>query len=304
MWKDRLIVPSTYKGTRLDKFVLNEVEDVTRSRIKNLIESGDITVNGDIVKSGYALRIGDIVEVVIDDPIELSLEPYDYPLDIVYEDDYLAVVNKPRGMVTHPAPASPDHTLVNVLLCRLKNLSDINGVIRPGIVHRLDKDTSGLLVVAKTNEAHISLSSQIANKTCRRTYVALVDGVMKNDEGVIIGNIDRSKKDRKLMTVVKEGGRYAETHYKVLERFPRYTYVEYELKTGRTHQIRVHSKYIGHTLVGDYTYGGSTKLFEDGQLLHAKKLEFNHPITNERMEFYSEIPKVFSDVLEKLRSKL
>lgn len=304
MQESCLIATNEYKNCRLDKFVLAEVEDITRSRIKNLIEDGSITVNGETKKSGYALRVGDVVNINIAPPVELSLEPCDIPLDIVFEDEYLAVVNKPRGMVTHPAPGSPNGTLVNALLYQLDSLSDINGVIRPGIVHRLDKDTSGLMVVAKTNQAHVSLSSQIANKTCRRTYWAIVDGVIKADDGVIIGYIDRSRKDRKLMTVVKEGGRYAETHYKVLERYRGYCLVEYELKTGRTHQIRVHSKSIGHTIVGDYTYGGSTKLFADGQLLHACKLQFVHPITGEQMEFYRDPPKCFMNVLEELRSKV
>lgn len=292
------------KDKRLDVFVLENTENLTRSRIKNLITSGEIKVNGEIKKSGYSLRIGDIVSVCILPPVQMSLEPYDYPLDILYEDDDLAVVNKPRGMVTHPAMGSPNQTLVNALLSNLDNLSDINGVIRPGIVHRLDKDTTGLIMVAKTNKAHLSLSSQIATKECHRSYIALVDGVIKQDSGVIIANIDRNKKDRKLMAVTREGGRYAETHFKVLERYRKYCLVEFELKTGRTHQIRVHSKHIGHTIVGDSVYGGSTKLFDNGQLLHAYKISFTHPTTGEFMEFTADLPKYFEQVVEKCRQML
>lgn len=303
MQENTIIVNPEDKGKRLDIFVLENFEDLTRSRIKTLIESGEISVNGTIKKSGYAIKTGDIIEVQIAPPIEISLEPYDIHLDIVYQDDDLAVINKPRGLVTHPAPGSPKDTLVNALLANLDSLSDINGVIRPGIVHRLDKDTTGLIVVAKSNKAHVSLSEQIATKECHRTYIALVDGVIKKDEGIIIGNIDRSRKDRKLMTVVKEGGRYAETHFKVLERYKKYCLVEFELKTGRTHQIRVHSKSIGHTIVGDSVYGGSEKLFNNGQLLHAYKISFTHPVSGEFMEFKAQLPDYFEQVLTKLRSE-
>lgn len=301
--KDILVTQDSH-SMRLDKFIMTEVPDITRSRIKTLIESGQIIVNTKTVKCGYSMRAGDIVSVRIAPPVELNLEPCDIPLEIVYEDEHLAVVNKPRGMVTHPAMGSPNGTLVNALLYQLDSLSDINGVIRPGIVHRLDKDTSGLMVVAKNNKAHLSLSEQIANKTCRRTYVALVDGVIKKDCGEIIGNLERSRKDRKLMTIVSEGGRFAETHFRVLERYRGYCLVEYELKTGRTHQIRVHSRHIGHTIVGDVSYGGSVKLFKGGQLLHAYKLSFDHPATGERLEFVSEPPECFNKVLVLLRSKI
>ena len=301
--KDILVTQDSH-SMRLDKFIMTEVPDITRSRIKILIESGQILVNDKIVKCGYSMRAGDTVGVNIAPPVELSLEPCDIPLEIVYEDEHLAVVNKPRGMVTHPAMGSPNGTLVNALLYQLDSLSDINGVIRPGIVHRLDKDTSGLMVVAKNNKAHLSLSEQIATKTCRRTYVALVDGVIKKESGEIIGNLERSRKDRKLMTIVSEGGRFAETHFRVLERYRGYCLVEYELKTGRTHQIRVHSRHIGHTIVGDVPYGGSVKLFKGGQLLHAYKLSFDHPATGERLEFNSEPPECFNKVLVLLRSKI
>ncbi|MDE6967083.1 MAG: RluA family pseudouridine synthase, partial [Clostridia bacterium] len=290
-------------GKRLDIFVLENTE-MTRSRIKTLTESGEIKVNGEIKKSGYSLRKGDVISVCIMPPVQMSFEPFDYPLDIIYEDDCLAVINKPRGMVTHPAMGSPKETLVNALLARLDKLSDINGVIRPGIVHRLDKDTTGLIVVAKTNKAHLSLSEQIATKVCHRNYIALVDGVVKADRGVIIANIDRNKKDRKLMAVTREGGRYAETHFKVLERYRKYCLMEYELKTGRTHQIRVHSKHIGHPITGDVVYGGSNKLFDKGQLLHAYKIAFNHPETHEYMEFTADLPDYFQSIVDKLRQTI
>lgn len=303
MQEDKIIVDETQKGKRLDIFLQEQFKDFTRSRIKNLIESGEIKVNGEIKKSGYAIKPNDEIFVCIAPPVEMSLDPYNIKLDIVYEDDDLAVINKPRGLVTHPAPGSPKDTLVNALLANLNKLSDINGVIRPGIVHRLDKDTTGLIVVAKSNLAHLSLSEQISTKECHRNYIALCDGVIKNDSGVIVTNIDRSKKDRKLMAVCRDGGRYSETHFKVLERYKKYCLVEFELKTGRTHQIRVHSKHIGHPIVGDAVYGGSTKLFDNGQLLHAYKISFTHPKTGEFMEFTAEIPDYFESVLQKLRSE-
>lgn len=298
-----ITVAADDNNKRLDMYVSDLEPNVTRSRIKNLIESGEILVNGEKKKAGYSIKINDIITVKISAPTELSLEPSDIPLNIIYEDEYLAVVNKPQGMVTHPATGSPNGTLVNALLYQLNSLSSINGVIRPGIVHRLDKDTSGLLVVAKTDEAHVDLQKQIQSKECKRNYIALVDGIIVKDDGIIITNIDRSNKDRKLMTVVKSGGRVAETHYKVLERFSRYTLVEYELKTGRTHQIRVHSRHINHPVVGDSVYGGSIKLYNNGQLLHAYKLSFSHPITKEYMQFETELPEYFKSVLEKLRRK-
>ncbi len=304
MIEKEIIANEESHNLRLDKYIMIEIPDITRSRIKNLIESGEILVNGAIKKCGYSMRAGDKIYVNIAPPVQLDLEPCDIPLEIVYQDEHLAVINKPRGMVTHPAMGSPNGTLVNALLYQLDSLSDINGVIRPGIVHRLDKETSGLMVVAKSNKAHLSLSEQIATKTCRRTYIALVDGVIKRDSGEIIGNIERSRKDRTLMIVVNDSGRFAETHFKVLERYRGYCLVEYELKTGRTHQIRVHSRHIGHTIVGDAAYGGSVKLFKGGQLLHAYKLSFDHPITGERLEFNCEPPECFNNVVTLLRSKV
>ena len=286
---------------RIDIY-LNEELDLTRSYIKTLVEKQNVQVNGEIVKkAGYILKDKDVISITIPEAEILNLEPENIPIDIVYEDDDLAVINKPQGLVVHPAPGSLNHTLVNALMFHLKNLSDINGVVRPGIVHRLDKDTSGLLVVAKNNEAHLNLQEQIATKQAKRYYVALVDGVVTKDEGVINTLIDRSKKDRKMMAVSNNSGRVAITHYKVLERFKNYTYMEYELKTGRTHQIRVHSKFINHPIVGDPVYGGSNKFNLNGQMLHAYKLCLTHPKTKKEMEFLAPLPAYFEDVLSKLR---
>lgn len=284
---------------RLDLFVSDSNDSLTRSRIKNLIEGGKISINGKVAKkAGVIVKTGDVIAVEIDEPEVLSLEPSDIPLDIVYEDDHLAVINKEQGMVVHPAPGSPNNTLVNALLFSLKSLSSINGVIRPGIVHRLDKDTSGLLVVAKTDEAHVSLQRQIALKEAKRYYIALVDGRMPKKRGEINEPIERSKKDRKKMTV-SPTGRNALTLYKVLKEYNKpYSLVEYELKTGRTHQIRVHSRFLGHPIVGDCVYGGSNKFNVKGQLLHAFKLSFTHPVTGEKMEFCRDIPEYFKKVLD------
>lgn len=290
-------------GERLDKFISLNC-DLTRSRIKNLIDEGRVLVNSKIEKASYCVRTGDNISIDVPEPKKLSLEPQNIDLDIVYQDDYFAVINKPQGMVVHPGGGSYDNTLVNALLYQLKSLSSINGVIRPGIVHRLDKNTSGLLVVAKNDEAHLNLQKQIANKDAKRYYKALVDGVIKQDDGIIKTFIDRSHTDRKKMAVSKSG-REAVTFYKVLQRYRNYTLVEYELKTGRTHQIRVHSKYINHCVVGDDVYGGSNKFNLEGQLLHAYKLVLTHPKTQETMVFEAELPDYFKSVLQEIdKSKI
>lgn len=298
-----VVIGDTDVGKRLDLFLSEEIDE-SRSYVKNLTEQGLVLVNGKSVKAGYSVKKGDVVEYELPEIKQLDLAPADIPIDVVYEDDDVAVINKAQGMVVHPAPGSYDNTLVNALLFRLKSLSSINGVARPGIVHRLDKDTSGLLVVAKNDDAHVDLQSQIASKEAKRYYIALVDGVINKDEGVIDTYIDRSQKDRKMMAVSREGkGRRAITHYKVLERLGGYSLVEYELKTGRTHQIRVHSKHIGHPIVGDRVYGGSTSLYDQGQLLHAFRLQFTHPRTKRLMNFEAPLPKYFSDILAGLREK-
>ncbi len=288
-------------GVRLDVFLARE-SGLTRSAVKNAVEKCGAAVNGTPrFKSGYELRAGDEVEFEPPAPEPLEAEAADIPVEIIYEDENFAVINKPRGMVVHQASSyRANDTLVNALLFRLKDLSSINGVIRPGIVHRLDKDTTGLLVVAKNDEAHRSLQSQIAAKTAKRIYIALTDGNFREESGVIDAPIGRSKRDRKKMAVV-EGGRRAVTHYTVLERFGRYTLVRFELETGRTHQIRVHSAHIGHPVTGDAVYGGSTALFKGGQLLHAGRLELDDPATGERKVFEAPLPEDFALVLEKLR---
>lgn len=289
---------------RLDAFLSRE-SGISRSAVSRALEKAGALVNGVTrTKSGHELRAGDRVEFTPPEPEPLSVEAADIPLDIVYEDAGFAVVNKPRGMVVHQASSyRANDTLVNALLFRLKDLSGVNGVIRPGIVHRLDKDTSGLIVVAKTDEAHRSLAEQIEKKTARRIYVAIADGNFREDSGTVDAPIGRNPRDRKKMAVV-EKGRRAVTHYEVLERFGAYTLVRYELETGRTHQIRVHSAYIHHPVTGDSLYGGSTALFKDGQLLHAEKLILKNPATGEEMTFTAPLPADFAAVLARLRSGL
>lgn len=287
---------------RLDVFLAKET-GASRSNIKTVVESDGVFVNGVLrKKSGFELKEGDEVEFTLPEPKTLDVEPNsEIKLNIVYEDEHFAVINKPQGMVVHPASSyTKNDTLVNALLADLDKLSSINGVIRPGIVHRLDKDTSGLIVVAKTDEAHKSLASQIERKTARRIYFGLCDGNFKEDTGTIDAPIARNKRDRKKMGIDPDGRR-AVTHYTVLERFGKYTLVRFELETGRTHQIRVHSSHIHHPIVGDEVYGGSTALYKNGQLLHARQLVLTHPISGERMTFEAELPDYFENILEKLR---
>lgn len=284
---------------RLDVF-LSEKLGKTRSAVKKMTDDKKVTVNGKYEKAGKVLKAGDEVAAVISDPVKLDLEAENIPLDIVYQDKDIAVINKPQGLTVHAGNGVHGSTLVNALLYHLDSLSGINGVIRPGIVHRIDKDTSGLLVVAKNDEAHLSLSEQIKNKTCHRIYRALVEGVVKDNEGVIDTFIGRSDKNRTMMAV-KNDGRRAVTHYKVLKRYKDYTYMEFSLETGRTHQIRVHTKHIGHPIVGDPVYGYKNQKFKlNGQLLHAYKLELTHPATGERMTFEAPLPDYFQDILQKL----
>ena len=247
------------KSERLDVY-LSEKLDKTRSAVKKLVEDKNVTVNGKVEKAGKTLKEGDEITVVLPDPVKLDLEAENIPLDIIYQDEDIAIINKPQGMTVHAGNGVHGSTLVNALLYHLDSLSGINGVIRPGIVHRIDKDTSGLLVVAKNDAAHVSLSEQIKNKTCRRIYLALVEGVVKENDGVIDTFIGRSDKNRTMMAV-KSDGRRAVTHYKVIRRYKDYTLMEFSLETGRTHQIRVHTKYLGHPVVGDPVYGYKTQKF-------------------------------------------
>lgn len=298
--KEVYIIEQDNAGKRLDLFLSEVVKDLTRSQIKKSIDDGLTLVNGAEVKSGKALKVGDIVEFE-ELEYDTNVEPEDIPIDIVYEDDQLAVINKPQGMTVHPAPGNYSGTLVNALLHHFKTISDIGGEVRPGIVHRIDKDTSGLLVVAKTNKAHLSLAKQIAEKTCKRTYVALVEGVVKSDSGTINKPIGRSTSDRKKMAIVFNG-RPAVTHYKVLERFDTATFMQFDLETGRTHQIRVHTKDLGHPIIGDKTYGFKNQRFNlEGQLLHATRLVFAHPTTRKKMEFNVPVPDYFSKILKIFR---
>lgn len=287
---------------RLDIFLAQELK-LTRSAAKKLIEDGNVLVNGETVKASQAVNAGDRADVTMPEPKTLDLTPQDIPIDIVYEDDDLAVINKPQGLTVHAGSGNLTGTLVNALLYRLKSLSTINGVIRPGIVHRIDKDTSGLLVVAKNDAAHLSLSAQIADKTCSREYFALCDGIVKDDSGRIETYIGRHPTDRIKMAVVSaEKGRYAATNYEVVKRFVKgYTLMRFKLETGRTHQIRVHCRYIGHPIVGDPVYGSKKQKFQlSGQLLHAYRLGLTHPRTGERMVFEAPIPDYFEKVLDTL----
>lgn len=288
---------------RVDVFLNEEMEDVSRSALQKNIEKGNITVNGEKISKNYKLRIGDIVEAELPPPENIDIVPEDIPLDIMYEDDDLIVINKPQNMVVHPAPGHYTGTLVNALMFHCgDNLSGINGVLRPGIVHRIDKDTSGVLVIAKSDLAHKGLSEQLAEHSMKRVYNAIVYNSFNEESGTVDRNIDRSKNDRKKMAVVMQGGRNAVTHYKVIEKLGKYTWVELQLETGRTHQIRVHMSYIGHPLLGDPVYGPKKCPFNlNGQVLHAKVLGFIHPRTGEYMEFNSELPDYFSSLIERLK---
>lgn len=285
---------------RADKYISEKVPEISRSFAAKLFEEGRVLANGEKIGKNYKVKAGDILNIDMPEPEVADVLPENIPLDIVYEDDDLLVVNKPQGMVVHPAPGNYSGTLVNALMYHCKdNLSAINGTIRPGIVHRIDKDTSGLLVVAKNNDAHISLTAQLKEKKAVRKYYALVNGTVK-ENGTVNKPIGRNPSDRKKMAVVA-GGREAVTHFNVLRNYDRYTLLECILETGRTHQIRVHMASVGHSIVGDKTYGKTKEEFKlNGQLLHAKTIGFNHPSKGIYMEFSSELPEYFSDILNKL----
>lgn len=292
-------VVSDQESGRLDKVVTNHYPDLTRSKIQNLIKQEQILVNQAPTTNRYKVSENDVIDVTLPDPVEVSVKPEKMNLDIVFEDDDVIVVNKPQGMVVHPAPGHENGTLVNGLLDHAP-LATVNGELRPGIVHRIDKDTSGLLMVAKNDQAMLSLSAQLKAKTNQRKYLAIVHGNFKEEAGTINAPIGRSKKDRKKMAIV-EDGRPAVTHFKVLERFTDYTLIECELETGRTHQIRVHLKYIGHPVAEDPLYGPRNTLKGNGQFLHAKLLGFKHPRTGEELVFEVDPPQIFQDTLSKLR---
>ena len=294
----KLTVDDTLTG-RIDKVLAHQFNQFSRSHLQKWIVDGNVRVNGQPVKPKYKLAVGDQVVIEPEAPQKVDLTPEKIPLDIVYEDDDVIVVNKPQGMVVHPAPGHPDHTLVNALLYH-SPLSTINGEFRPGIVHRIDKDTSGLLMVAKNDLAHRLLAAQLKAKTNQREYVALVHGVIKQDAGTIDAPIGRSKKDRKKQAVVSDG-RHAVTHFKVLRRVRHYTLVSCRLETGRTHQIRVHMKSIGHPLAGDPLYGPRKTLPGRGQYLHARLLGFKHPRTGKDLVFTAPLPEYFQQMLDKLK---
>lgn len=298
------IVSQEEKGKRLDTYIPSVDTDITRTSAQRLIEDGNILVNGKNAKVSYKIQENDKISVEIPEPKQIELKAQNIPIEIIYEDSDIIVVNKPKGMVVHPANGNPDGTLVNVIMAICKDsLSGIGGEIRPGIVHRIDKDTSGLLIVAKNDNAHVKMSEQIKNHEVKKTYIALVRGVFKENEATIDMPIGRSTSDRKKMAVNKNG-KNAITHIKVLKRFDKYTLLKVNIETGRTHQIRVHLSHIGYPIVGDYTYSNGKNEFDViGQCLHAQKLEFKHPITQKDMCLEAELPQYFKDILDKLKNR-
>jgi 23S rRNA pseudouridine1911/1915/1917 synthase len=293
-------ISEAQKGERIDKALAMLEADWSRSQIQIWLKDGGVLVNGETVKTNYKVRPDDVIHVSVPDAEPLDIEAEDLNLEIVYEDADVLVVNKPRGMVVHPAPGHTSGTLVNGLMHQVTDLSGINGIMRPGIVHRIDKDTSGLLMVAKNDKAHVSLVDQLVKKTVTRKYIALVHGHIPHDKGTIDAPIGRDARDRQSMTVV-DSGKHAVTHFRVLERFGNFTLIECRLETGRTHQIRVHMKYIGYPLAGDPKYGPKKTIEFDGQALHAAVIGFIHPRTEEYMEYEAPLPQVFTDLIEEMK---
>lgn len=299
--REELIITEEQAGQRAD-VALAQMLDITRSNMQKLMDEGRAVKGTKVLKSNYKLKAGDKIIVSLPEPEPLDVQPENIPLDILYEDEDVVVVNKARGMVVHPAAGNYSGTLVNALLYHCKNLSGINGVIRPGIVHRLDKDTSGIMICAKNDQAHVSLSQQIQSKTAKRSYLCVVRGNIKTDRGTIETLISRDKNDRKKMAVVKEDGRNAITDYEVVERFGKYTIVKCNLRTGRTHQIRVHMEYLGYPIVGDPKYSPMKTPFSiNGQALHSLTLEFIHPRTGEAMHFEAPLPEDMHKIVTRLR---
>ena len=297
----KYIVKEDEAGKRLDAYVSSKNEEITRTSAQRLIEEKHILVNGKLQKVAYKISIGDEISIEEVEAKEIELKAQDIPIEIIYEDKDIVVVNKPKGMVVHPANGNPDGTLVNAIMAKCgETLSGIGGEIRPGIVHRLDKDTSGLLIIAKNDVAHVKLSEQLKNHEIKKTYIALVRGVVKENEATINMPIGRSTSDRKKMAVTKNG-KNAVTHIKVLKRYEKYTLLQINIETGRTHQIRVHLSHIGYPIIGDYIYSnGKNEFGIVGQCLHAQKLEFKHPITNKEMKIEAPLPQYFSDIINKL----
>ena len=299
-----LVVDEINKGKRLDSYISDNMDKISRSFAQKLIENQQVTINGKNEKASYKVCAGDNIQVDVPEAQGTKLKAQDIPVDVVYEDKDIIVVNKPKGMVVHPANGNPDGTLVNAILAMCKDsLSGIGGEIRPGIVHRLDKDTSGLLIIAKNNEAHMKMSKQIQDRLVTKKYIALIRGVVKDDEATIDMPIARSKVDRKKMAVDKDG-KQAVTHFKVIKRYRGYTLLGIKIDTGRTHQIRVHMTKIGYPVVGDMVYSnGKNEFGIEGQMLHAKSLEFSHPITGKKMHLEAPLPEYFTKVLEELDSR-
>lgn len=290
-------------GVRIDKYLASHT-DLSRTRCQNLVDEDKVLVDGEPVKSSYKVTEGEEIEVQVPENRPLDVQPENIPLDIIYEDSDIIVINKPKGMVVHPAYGSRDGTLVNALLYHCKDLSGINGVLRPGIVHRIDKNTTGCIVACKNDAAHTFIAEQIANKTCHREYKAIVMGNIPHDEGIIDAPLGRDPRDRQRMTVTDKNSRNALTHFKVLERFGKATYVECELKTGRTHQIRAHMRYINHPIMGDDVYGKPCTYFDtEGQVLHAYRLTLIHPTTKEEMTFEAPLPEYFERLLKILEKE-
>lgn len=300
---ETFIITSLDEGQRIDTWLVAQMATVTRNYVQKLIGEGLVTIDGMVVKNGFKIKAGMSVQVQKLESVHLSLEPQDIPLDIIFEDQDIIVINKPKNLVVHPAAGNWDGTLVNALLSHCKDsLSDINGVIRPGIVHRIDKDTTGLLVVAKNNEAHLKLSEQIRAHQIQRIYEAIVDGGFKEDSGKIVAPIGRHPIHRKKMAINVKNGKTAITHFKVLERFKGYTYLQLKLETGRTHQIRVHLASLGHPVTGDTVYGKACTLMEtEGQVLHARFLILVHPRSGEEMIFEAPLPDYFKALIQRLR---
>lgn len=297
--KKDITIISDVENLRIDVFIAQKLNYLSRNSVQKLIEDKNITVNEKEKKANYKVKINDKIKIIIPPPEMLDVEAENIPLSIVYEDDDLAVINKPQGMVVHPAAGHYSGTMVNGLMYHLKNLSTINGVMRPGIVHRLDKNTSGLMLVAKNDKSHNFLANCLKEHSINRIYYALVEGNIKEDEGEINAPLGRSDKDRKKRAVTYKNSKHAITNYWVIKRYGKYTLMKLKLKTGRTHQIRVHMKYIGHPLIGDDVYGSKSNKFGlEGQLLHSKILGFVHPTTKEYMEFESELPDYFLKVLK------
>ncbi len=295
---NELTILSDKENERIDVYVSGMLEDMSRSSVQKLIADGNVTVNDKIIKSNYKIRLNDSIRIILPEPEVLDVAAENIPIDIVYEDDDLAVINKSQGMVVHPAPGHYSGTLVNGLMYHLKNLSSINGVMRPGIVHRLDMNTSGLMLVAKNDKSHNFLAKCLKEHSINRIYYALVEGNIKDDSGIIDAPLGRSEKDRKKRTVTYKNSKNAVTNFWVVERYKKFTLIKLKLETGRTHQIRVHMKYIGHPVVGDDVYGSKINKFGlRGQLLHSKSVGFVHPTTGEYMEFESNLPEYFQKVL-------